>query len=158
MSTQFTYCSAPPLAEEFASLRNSAGWGLISNKQAEAVLQASLCVVTLRTCEGECVGVARAIGDGLLNLYIQDVILAPNYRGKGLGRTLIGKLLQHIKTFAPEDCTIGLMAAHEQDGFYKELGFTARPSKSLGAGFTASLKSITKSHAPIKPARAFKTH
>jgi len=35
---------------------------------------------------------ARVIGDGVINAYIQDVVIAPDYRGKGVGKAVMQEL------------------------------------------------------------------
>jgi len=139
------YSNALPSALEFRTLRNSTGWGDISLTGAKCSLENSLCTVTAREPDGELVAVARAIGDGVLNIYIQDVIVTPNFRKQGVGRQTVEHLLKEIKAFAPAECTVGLMAAFGQDRFYERLGFTARPTNTLGAGFTASLQTLANS-------------
>jgi len=75
--------------------------------------------------------------------YIQDVIVAEPFRGLGVGKALLAELFKHLQAVYPADCTIGLMAAKEQDGFYAQFGFTARPSDVYGAGMMAPLGKIS---------------
>jgi len=63
------------------------------------------------------IGMARVIGDGVINAYIQDVIIAPDYRGKGVGKAVMQALISQMRHNLPTNCTIGLMAAKEQDDF-----------------------------------------
>jgi len=86
---------------------------------------------------------ARCIGDAVFNVYIQDVVVKPSWRGQGVGYKMITALITHMKPLLPPDCTLGLMAAIGQDRFYTRLGFTARPNKNYGAGMTAQLKDLS---------------
>ena len=86
---------------------------------------------------------ARIIGDGVLNAYIQDVIIAPDYRGQGVGRAVIQALITDMRNSIPEDCTIGLLAAAGQEGFYSSFSFITRPDKDYGAGMFAKLQNLT---------------
>ena len=130
-----------PAPQDFKSLRDTAGWGQITLQQSKAALSASLggvCVIY----GGGVIGMARYVGDGTLNIYIQDVIVAETFRGRGIGKALLIELFGHLKNTYPADCTIGLMAAKDQDGFYAQFGFTARPSNVYGAGMIAPLGDI----------------
>ena len=44
--------------------------------------------------EDKIIGMARMIGDMGLDYYIKDVIVRPEYQGKGVGRMLINELLK----------------------------------------------------------------
>lgn len=140
MPLETIYTSPSP--EDFVRLRLTANWGDVSLEDARTALRHSLFCINLYNA-GELIGMARCIGDGVFNVYIQDVVVKPSWRGKGLGRDMIRSLILHMKPKLPSGCTIGLMAAIGQDGFYAQLGFTQRPNKNFGAGFTAQLKDLT---------------
>ena len=40
----------------------------------------------------ELIGFARAVTDGILRAYVEDVIVAPGWRGRGVGRALLAGL------------------------------------------------------------------
>lgn len=130
-----------PSPEDFIRLRSYTSWGCVDVAQAEQALKNSLMGIYLRG-DDETIAMARIVGDGVFNVYIQDVIVKPSHRRKGLGRNMLSTLITHMKSCLPADCTIGLMAAKEQDGFYTKLGFTSRPSSQFGAGMTAQLKEL----------------
>ena len=127
-----------PSAQDFVSLRREAHWGQINSAQAKAALSASLAGVSLWDNK-TCIGMARVIGDGVLNLYIQDVIITKAHRGQGYGAKLLGALISNLKQSYPPECTIGLMAAKGQAPFYARFGFAARPSPTTDAGMNAAL-------------------
>lgn len=89
------------------------------------------------------IGMARVIGDGVLNLYIQDVIIAKGYRSKGLGARVLAQIITDLQSVAPKECTIGLMAAKGQSAFYTRFGFTARPNDKADAGMSAALNTLS---------------
>lgn len=142
MSPNFTIIHDVPSAEAFKTLRDSAGWGDIRLGQARQVLANSLHGVTVY--DGKtAIGMARVIGDGVINAYIQDVVIAPDYRGQGVGKAVMQALIADMRNSIPEDCTIGLMAAAGQDGFYSSFSFIPRPDKDYGAGMFAKLQNLT---------------
>ena len=73
-------------------------------------------------------------------MYISDVIVLPEYQGKGIGRRLVEYLISKAKeSLSPEDfIKINLMAAHGKSGFYEKLGFTIR-TEETGWGMCLSI-------------------
>jgi len=141
MTSAFTIKHDLPSAAAFKALRDAAGWGDISLSKAQQVLANSLHGVT--AYDGEtAIGMARIIGDGVINAYIQDVVIAPNYRGKGVGKAVILALISDIKRSIPDDCTVGLLAAKGQEDFYSSFSFITRPNTDYGAGMFAQLASL----------------
>ena len=43
---------------------------------------------------GELVGLVRAVGDGLTIVYVQDLLVHPNYQRMGIGKALLGRILE----------------------------------------------------------------
>lgn len=124
-----------PSASEFVAMRSACGWGEISVVIAERALKSSVVGVSARRA-GKLLGFGRVVGDGVLYFYVQDVIVAPEVQGQGLGRLIMKRLMVHVREIAPTGATIGLMAAAGKEGFYERFGFTVRPATSYGAGMT----------------------
>ena len=63
----------------------------------------------------------RAISDGASDAYIQDVVVLPEFRGNGIGRELVVRLVAHGR----ERCLewIGLLAEPGTSRFYVRMGF-----------------------------------
>jgi len=142
MTPAFTITHELPNAAAFKALRDTAGWGDISLGKAQLVLANSLHGVT--AYDGEtAIGMARVIGDGVINAYIQDVIITPDYRGKGIGKAIMLALISDMKKSIPADCTIGLLAAKGQEGFYTSFSFITRPNTDYDAGMFAQLAKLT---------------
>lgn len=135
---QLRYEAALAHAQGYIALRASTDWGAVSLQTAHSALAGSLGGISAYE-DGELIGMARYIGDGVLNIYIQDVIIAPHKRRQSIGTELISRLIAHLQANYPHGCTIGLMATREQDGFYVPFGFIPRPSDVYGAGMIASL-------------------
>lgn len=130
-----------PHAEEFVSLRQETNWGEITFNQAKASLNLSLCGISVYK-DDEIIGMARVLGDGILCLFIQDVIIKKSYRSKNIGRQLMETLIKNLQENYNPNCTIGLMAALNQSGFYSRFGFDMRPSPKTDAGMTAPLHQL----------------
>lgn len=127
-----------PTAQAFQALRKETCWGDITLQQASNALRLSLCGLYL--CKDkQPIAMARILGDGVLCLFIQDVIIARPFRGMGYGKRLMQDLIRHLgQHYAPE-CTVGLMAAKGQAKFYEAFGFEQRPSNLTDAGMTSPL-------------------
>jgi len=132
-----------PSPELFQRLRSDVSWGPLSLEQAKAALAGSLGGI-VASINDEAVAMVRFVGDGVLNIYIQDVIVAKKYRNQGIGQAVMTALLQHLKETYPSDCQVGLFAAEGQDRFYKHLGFTTRPEIGFGPGMHATLSELAK--------------
>ena len=86
----------------------------------ETAIQHSEPVVT--AWDGErLIGFARATSDRVYRAVLWDVVIHPEYRGQGLGRTLVTTLLAHPSVNQVE--RVYLMTSSQQ-GFYERLGFT----------------------------------
>lgn len=141
-----------PSPDEYNQLRASVGWGVYERGVADAALPGSLyCVCAL--VAGSVVGMARAIGDGGLVFYIQDVIVRPEYQRQGIGTMLMERIMAYIRSHAHlsptlpattivgrqswrNNSVIGLMAAAGKEPFYERYGFATRPNDRLGSGMT----------------------
>ena len=141
VNTSIYTALALPSPEDFVRLRNETSWGDITLKQAKIALNNSLLGVHLHSND-ETIAMCRLVGDGVFNVYIQDVVVKPSRRGKGLGQKMLKTLITHMKDNLPTSCTVGLMAAYGQDGFYTQLGFISRPNSQFGAGMTANIKDL----------------
>lgn len=128
----FLFEDRPPPVADFIRMRAACGWGEISPQLGGPVLTASLAATTAVDAERRVVGFVRAVGDPI-NLYIQDAIIAPEFRGKGLGRRLMQHFLSRLTREYPQ-ADIMLMCAKGRERFYSELGFESRPSENFGPG------------------------
>ncbi|MBH0131217.1 GNAT family N-acetyltransferase [Salinibacterium sp. NK8237] len=86
-----------------------------------AAIAASLRVVT--AWDGvRLVGLARIVGDGLTIVYLQDILVAPEYHRAGIGRELF------LRAFQPyEDVRQKVLLTDDEPGqisFYRTMGFT----------------------------------
>ena len=74
------------------------------------------------------IGIIRAVGDGYSLLFIQDILVYPEYQHKGIGTALMNALLEQY----PHVYQIQLATDHTEKtvSFYKSLGF--RPMQEIG--------------------------
>ncbi len=90
------------------------------------MIQGSYAVaVALDSSTGETVGMGRAISDGASDAYLQDVIVDPGYRGRGIGRRLVETLLGRCA--ADGILWIGVVAEPGSEMFWRRAGFVLLP-------------------------------
>jgi GNAT superfamily N-acetyltransferase len=71
-------------------LSSAEGWPTPAARPEDAL--ASWCnawPAMVAVCEGEIVGFVRALTDGAVTMYIAELLVAPEWRGRGLGRALL---------------------------------------------------------------------
>ena len=79
---------------------------------------------------GELVATARAAGDGARQEWLFDIVVRPDWRGRGLGRALVRLILDHPRL---RGCaSIGLATRDAQD-FYAAFGFRVRDAAVAAA-------------------------
>lgn len=89
------------------------------------MLQGSVCVGA-RDSEGQLVGFARAITDGVFKAIIVDVIVDPEHRNRGVCRLLIEALLEHEALSRVSD--FELYCQPELVSLYRKWGFQEAPN------------------------------
>ena len=126
--------------EEFCRLRESVGFQKLTAGQAEAVLSKTSFVVNA-VYEGKSVGVVRVFTDFITDAYITDVIITPDFQGRGLGRKLINNVLAYLKENSVSDVklTCSLYANSGKEGFYERFGFQRLPNEKYGYGMLLEL-------------------
>ena len=81
-------------------------------------------------------GMARVISDGGYMFLIVDVMVLPEYQGRGIGREMMNRINSWIDELARDGSCImvNLMATPGNESFYEKLGFVTRPNDHMGAG------------------------
>ena len=79
------------------------------------------------------VAMARMNGDMGLNYYIKDVVVRPEYQGKGIGKMLINELIRFINDNGVKgtDIFVELCAVPDKIPFYEKFGFEANEAQRL---------------------------
>ena len=120
---QTRFCVAPGHAEasQVAALLDGAYWteGAGRSDLAEAQLGSSAWLV-LKDADDQVVASARANADGVQRAAIFDVIVEPSARGRGYGKALIARLLDHPRLRRVRRVVLGTRDAH---GLYERFGF-----------------------------------
>jgi len=105
--------------DEVVELYKANGWS--SAEMPEKLIPAlrnSDSLVTARI-SGKLVGIGNTISDGSLVVYYPHMLVHPDHKGKGIGRSMMELLQQRYTSFHQQMLT----ADADVVGFYKSLGF-----------------------------------
>ena len=108
--------------EEMLRLYGAAGWTAYTDDPAALKAGLENSLLTLAAYEnGEFAGIVRAVGDGATVVLIQDVLVFPEHRRKGVGAALVKAVLGRF----PNVRQVELMTddTPETVAFYESLGF-----------------------------------
>ena len=110
--------------KEIVALYKSAGWWKDSCDPSgiKKLIEGSFVfAVVVDSASGKAIGMGRILSDGVSDAYLQDLVILPQYRRKGIGRTLVEVLLDYC--LSRRILWIGLISEPGQDEFYSSLGF-----------------------------------
>ncbi len=114
-----------PTVEEYQTLRNSTGWDELADAAVEKGLSNSIfCACAIH--KGAIIGMGRLVGDKAVYFYVQDVIVLPEFQGRGVGKAIMQEIEGYLEENALENAFIGLMAAVGVKGFYRQFGYMER--------------------------------
>ncbi len=104
---------------ELRSLYASVGWTNYTDHPQWFRPAFSNSLRILAAWDGETlVGLCRAVGDGITIVYIQDLLVHPEYQRHGLGRQLLGRMLEEYK-HVYQKC---LLTDESTVSFYEKMG------------------------------------
>lgn len=124
--------------EEILPLYEAVGWTNYSTNPTmlKNALEHSLFLISARDEEGKLIGFLRAVGDGYSIVYIQDIIVLPEYHRQGIGTQLLRQTMKHFKEvyqlILTTDSELKTVAFYEANGFtalskYECTSFMANP-------------------------------
>ncbi len=108
---------AIPADQVLALYRAAQWWPERTPEQLDIVLRDSPAVGAWH--DGQLIGFARAVTDGVLRAYVEDVIVDPSQRGRGIGRALLDALLDELGTIP----VVTLFCSHDLVGYYQASSF-----------------------------------
>ena len=121
--------------EEFNLLYDDVGWGAYDDNMTQKALDNTFYSVSAYN-DNKIVGYGRIIGDTICFLYIQDIMVKPEYQGNKIGTMIMNKLLEKINEIKQEnpDLRVYLGASKNREEFYEKFGFIKRIDADLGYG------------------------
>ena len=109
----------PVSAKELSDLREAVGWNRME-KEYENPLMTSYYHIAVYENE-ELVGYVDCVSNGVTDAYIQDLMVHPDYQGKGVGTELMNKMIKYLKE--KRIYIISVVFEERLKPFYDRFGF-----------------------------------
>ena len=110
--------------EEIVELYKAGGWWKKSwnSSGIKTLIESSFAfAVAVDRSSGKAVGMGRLISEGVSDAYIQDLVVLPNYRSRGVGRQIVAALVDYC--LSQNISWIGLIAEPGNEDFFRDMGF-----------------------------------
>ena len=130
-ASPYTTRLAIPAIATYQHLRVAAGMSAKSTVAAAKGLPNSLFAVQILHGD-EVVGMGRIIGDGGCFYQVTDIAVLPAHQGKGLGKRILGEIMQFIETQVPQSAYVSLIADGQAQDLYAQFGFKHTAPASVG--------------------------
>ena len=118
---------------ELEELCDAVGWSRRPLRKVKKAIEFSFLVASMWEVRGtgkRLIGFARATSDHAFNATIWDVVVHPDFQGKGLGKAMMKYMIKKLRS---EDISnVTLFADTQVVDFYRGLGFTADPEGIKG--------------------------
>ena len=120
-------------AEEFNYLYDEVQWGAYDIETTKKLLKYTLYSISVYD-DNKIIGYGRLIGDGIVFIFIRDVMVVPEYQSKKIGTNIMNKLLEKINEVKQENpyVRVYLGASKGKEDFYRKFGFITRSEAGLG--------------------------
>ena len=132
MELEIQYNHEKPGETEIFQLFQTTGWNeyfKLTPAELHRAVAESWDAVCAR--EGQkLVGFGRTISDGILHALIVEMIVLPDYQGKGIGSRILEELVGQCEAEGIRD--VQLFCAAGKAGFYEKYGFERRSANAPG--------------------------
>ena len=126
------YRNELPTSNQFWDLFATTGWNEKFKATSDELAAANArSWYTLSAYDGDLlVGFGRVLSDGVMHAMIYDVIVLPEYQGRGIGTQIMDLLMRRCLSANIRD--IQLFCAKGKREFYERFGFVVRPDDAPG--------------------------
>ena len=120
--------------EDYVALRTSVDWCNFNEEQTRKSVSNSLYTITVIE-DNRAIAMGRMIGDGMYFLIV-DVVVRPEYQGKGIGSQIMDRLIGYVDSQTPVGgrSSVQLIAEKGKEEFYIQKGFKLIPHEFCGSG------------------------
>ncbi|WP_414543766.1 GNAT family N-acetyltransferase [Nostoc sp. CCY0012] len=118
---------------ELEELCDAVGWSRRPLRKVKKAIEHSFLVASMWQVRGNqrrLIGFARATSDHAFNATIWDVVVHPDFQGKGLGKALMKYVLKKLRS--EEISNVTLFADPHVLDFYRSMGFMSDPEGIKG--------------------------
>jgi aralkylamine N-acetyltransferase len=86
-----------------------------------SIVEHSFAFIVAKDPDDRWIGMGRIISDGVSDAYLQDIVVLPQWREKGIGTAIVKKLMALCADAGIG--WIGIIAGPETEYFYRRFGF-----------------------------------
>jgi ribosomal protein S18 acetylase RimI-like enzyme len=118
---------------ELEELCDAVGWSRRPLRKVKIAIEHSFLVASMWQVRGNrkrLIGFARATSDHAFNATIWDVVVHPEFQGKGMGKALMKYMLKKLRS--EEISNVTLFADPHVVDFYRGMGFMTDPEGIKG--------------------------
>lgn len=110
--------------KQLINLYNRVGWTAYTQNPTKLELAIQNSLLTIAAIdEGKLVGLIRVVGDGVSIIYIQDLLVDPQYQKQGIGSQLVKQVLTRYQSVRQK-----VLLTIDEPGtrfFYEKCGFSS---------------------------------
>jgi GNAT superfamily N-acetyltransferase/uncharacterized glyoxalase superfamily protein PhnB len=113
-----------PPADKLMALVKAVDWNPSTPSAVDSQFRAAVYSVVAEDNETEdIIGCAFLLGDHKSFYYVKDVIVHPEWQGKGIGTRMMRDIMSWLETYGAENATVGLFTGENLAPFYRQFGF-----------------------------------
>ena len=120
--------------QELCDLRQSVGWNRMEKEMADPRLKTYYHIAVYEEEKQKLIGFVDSVSNGVTDAYIQDLMVHPDFQGKGLGSELMNKMIDYLKKAGIYMISVlydeSLKDFYSRFGFYNLLGGQLETYKS----------------------------
>jgi len=138
-----------PTVEEYRRLIHAVGWADLAPPDHAGAALAAARSGAVALAGDEAVGTGLVLGDGVTFAYLKDIMVRPDWQGRGIGSRIVAALLATIRRTSPGGMLVTLFTGRSLAGFYESFGFHG-PDVGL-YGMSLRLESDPRRAASVDP-------
>ena len=108
-------------AKALSDLRESVGWNRMEDEYSNPLMTSYYHIAVYE--DDKMVGYIDSVSNGVTDAYIQDLMVHPDYQGKGLGTELMNQMIAYLKE--NRIYIISVVFEESLKPFYDRFGFSS---------------------------------
>ena len=114
-------CNEVVSAKALSDLRESVGWNRMEDEYNNPLMTSYYHIAVYE--DDKMVGYIDSVSNGVTDAYIQDLMVHPDYQGKGLGTELMNQMITYLKE--NRIYIISVVFEESLKPFYDRFGFSS---------------------------------
>lgn len=129
------YIENNPTPEEFNYISQKTGNVIREESVIEEAFTNTLYSISVYDGDN-IVGYGRLVGDKTMVIYLQSIMIIPEYQRQGIGTEIINRLVDKVKEYKGKSPELRcyLFSYKGKETLYEKFGFVTRPNDEYGAG------------------------